>query len=88
MKFEELSKTIRLLIACGFVGFLISISILIGILIQNQETEILPVDMLTSCYKGCQFATQPIYKITPIKEQEIRIKLYDDCVDLCEDKYE
>jgi len=33
IKYEELSLGIRIILACGFVGFLISIGTLIGVLL-------------------------------------------------------
>ncbi len=39
---------------------------------EGNEAVPLKLEQLAACYKGCQFATQPSYNITPIK---IMIKL-------------
>lgn len=48
----------------------------------------LVVEQRVACYKGCQFTTQPIFEITPIKNEEARIMLYDDCTKLCQGHYD
>jgi len=54
---------------------------------DKEANDIYWFDMKASCYRGCMFATQPSYDITPIEDKEVRIKLYDDCGLLCEDRY-
>ncbi len=50
---------------------------------NSEIIDATAVDMLSACYKGCQFSTQPIYNVTiPAPER------YWDCVKLCENFYE
>ena len=76
---------IVVVIAFGLLGYFGVFSPSKSNYTENQD--ILPVDQLSSCYKGCQFATQPNYNITPIEDQNIRVRLYWDCCDLCKIEY-
>ena len=43
-------------------------------------------EQAVACYQGCKYTTQPIYNNT-IGNMSERIKQYDFCVDLCEERY-
>lgn len=48
----------------------------------------LKLEQQVSCYKGCQFTTQPTYGVTRQLNQNIRISQYEVCTLLCEDFYD
>ena len=48
--------------------------------------ELEKIDRLSSCYKGCQYTTQPIYN-NAVEDKEFRIKQYEVCAELCKDYY-
>ncbi len=55
---------------------------------EGKEIVPLKLEQLAACYKGCQFATQPAYNITPIKSVGMRTYLYESCNMKCEEIYQ
>ncbi len=55
---------------------------------EGKEIVPLELEQLTACYKGCQFATQPTFNITPIKTFGMRTYIYESCNMKCEEIYQ
>lgn len=53
---------------------------------MNYLNRVEQIDQLASCYKGCQYTTQPYWN-NAVDDKDFRIKQYDTCTELCEERY-